>query len=97
MRHRTLEQRVNLTVGPMILGCRRPQKPMEQGCRSGDVLACPGKVWEGFIILDDPPIHIVGHGTRAPTVFMALNLSIELRTFLLELESCFLKLLVPGI
>ena len=28
---------------------------------------------------------------------MALNLPIELRVFLLELESCFLELLVPGL
>ena len=34
---------------------------------------------------------------RAPTVFMALDLPIELRVFLLELESCFLKLLVSGL
>ena len=32
-----------------------------------------------------------------PTVSVALDLSLELRTFLLELESCFLELLVPGL
>ena len=70
-------------MGPMILGSRGPRKPPEQGRRSSDVLACPGEVWEGFIVLDDPPVHIAAHGTRTPTVSVAL----ELHAFLLELES----------
>ena len=36
----------------------------------------------------------MGHGARTPTISMALDLSFELRAFLLELESCFLELLV---
>ena len=79
---------------PMILGHHGPRKPLEQGCHSSDVLARPGEVWEGFIVLDDPPVHIAGHGTCALTVPMALDLSLKLRAFLLELESCFLDLLV---
>ena len=51
-------------------------------------------MWEGFIVLDDPSVHIAGHGTRTPTISVALNLSLELRAFLLELESCFFELLV---
>ena len=82
-------------MGPMILGCRGLQKPPKQGRSSSDVLACPGEVWEGFVILDDPSIHVAGHGVRRPTIYVALDLSLELRVFLLELESCFLKLLVP--
>ena len=35
----------------------------------------------------------MGHDVRTPTVSMALDLSLELRAFLLELESCFLDLL----
>ena len=50
----------------MILGCRRLQKPSEQGCCGSDVLACPGEVWEGFVVLDDPPVHVMGHGTCTP-------------------------------
>ena len=68
------------------------RKPLEQGYHSSDVLAHPGEVWEGFIILDDPPIHVAGHGTHAPTISMALDLLIELCVFLLKLESCFLEL-----
>ena len=52
-------------------------------------------MWEGFVILDDPLVHITGHGACTPTVFVALDLSLELRTFLLKLESCFFELLVP--
>ena len=65
---------------------------MEQSRHGGDVLACTGEVREGFIIYDDPLVHVMGHGTCAPTVSAALDLPIELRLFLLELKSCFLKL-----
>ena len=83
-------------MGLTILRRCGPQKPPDQGRRSSDVLAHPGEVWEGFIVLDDPLIHVAGHGARTPTVSMALDLSLELHVFLLELESCFLELLVPG-
>ena len=43
-------------------------------------------MWEGFVVLDDPPVHVAGHGARTPTVSVALDLSLELRAFLLELE-----------
>ena len=78
----------------MILECRGPRKPLEQGRHSSDVLACPGEVQEGFVILDDLPVHITSHGMRKPTVSMVLNLSLELCVFLLKLESCFFELLV---
>ena len=81
-------------MGPMILGRRGLRKPPEQGRRSSDVLACPGEVWEGFIVLDDPLVHIAGHSACTPTVSMALELSLELCTFVLEMELCFLDLLV---
>ena len=84
-------------MGLTILGRRGPWKPPEQGHRSNDVLAHSGEVWEGFIILDDPLVHVAGHDTCTPTVSMALDLSLELRTFQLELESCFLELLVLGL
>ena len=84
-------------MGPTILGHRGPYKPLEQGRHGSDVLARLGEVWEGFIVLDDPPVHAMGHGARTPAVSMALNLLLELRAFLLELESCFLELLVPGL
>ena len=52
-------------------------------------------MWEGSVILDDPPVHIVGHGACTPNVSVVLDLSFKLRVFLLELESCFFELLVP--
>ena len=84
-------------MGPTILGCYGPRKPMEQGHRSSDILACPDEVWEGFIILDDPPVHIVGHGACAPTVPLALDLVSKLCAFLLELELRLLELSVQGL
>ena len=59
---------------------RGPEAP-EQGRRSSDVLTCPGEVWQGFVILDDPSVHVAGHGVRMPTVSMALDLSFELHAF----------------
>jgi len=74
-------------MGPTVFGHHGPQKPLEQGGYSSNVLACPGEVWERFIILDDPLVHVTGHGMRAPTISVALNLSLELHAFLLEIES----------
>ena len=68
-------------MGLMILGCRGLRKPPEQDCRGSDVLACPGEVWEGFVVLDDPPVHVAGHGERTSPVSVALDLSLELRAF----------------
>ena len=84
-------------MGPLILGCHGLRKPPEQGRRGSDVLACPGEVWEGFIILDDPPVHVAGHGVHTPAVSVVLDLSLELRAFLLKLESCFVGFLVLGL
>ena len=79
-------------AGPSILGRHRIWKPPEQGCHSSDILACLDKVRERLIILDDPPVHVTGHGACASPVSVALDLVIELCAFLLELESRFLKL-----
>ena len=84
-------------MGPTILRCRELWKPSEQGHHGSDVLACMGEVWESFVVLDDPPVHVTGHGARTPTISAALDLSLELRAFLLELESCFFELLEPGL
>ena len=92
-----LEYYANLTMGSTILRRCEPQKPLEQGRCSGNVLACLGEVRECFIIIDDPPIHVAGHGACTPTVSVVLDLSIELHAFLLELESRFLELLVSGL
>jgi hypothetical protein len=69
---------------------------MEQGHNHDDVLACLGKAMEGFIIYDDPLVHVTGHGMCARTVSTTLYLLIELCAFLLELQSHFLDLLVLG-
>jgi len=82
-------------MGPTILGCLGLWEPSEQGRRRNNVLACPGEVWEGSIVFDDPSIHIVGQGECMPTVSMVLDLSLELYALLLELESCILELMVP--
>ena len=55
-----------------------------------------GKAREGFVIGDDPSVHIMGHGACASTVFVVLDLPIELHAFLLELESRFVELSVLG-
>ena len=84
-------------MGLSILRRRRLQKPPEQGYHSSNVLACLGKVREHLIVFNDPSVHIMGHGTCAPAISVALDLPIELRVLLLELESCFLELSVLGL
>ena len=54
-------------------------------------------MWEGSIIFNDPLVHVAGHGARTPTISVVLDLSFELHAFLLELESRFFELLVPGL
>ena len=76
---RTLEQHAYFVVDPMILGRCGLWKSMEQGRCSGDVLACPNKMRKGFIIGDDPSVHVTGHGACAPTVSAAFNLLIDCR------------------
>jgi hypothetical protein len=40
-------------------------------------------VWEILIILDDPPVHVMGDGARTPTISIAFDLALELRVLLL--------------
>ena len=70
---------------------------MDQGHRGGDVLAYPSEVRKGFIIGDDPPVYIAGHGTCAPTVSTVFDLSIMLRVLLLKLDFGFLDLSLLGL
>ena len=55
------------------------------------------KRWGGFIVSDEPLVYFAGHGACTPTVSMALDHSIELCAFLLELESRFLEVLLLGL
>ena len=80
----------------MVLGRCGLWKAMEQGRCSDDVLAWPGKARKGFIIDDDPSIHITGHGACAPTVSVAFDLPIDLRVFPNKLLSGFVDLPLSG-
>jgi hypothetical protein len=77
-----LEQRVDLTMGPVISRYYELREPSEQGHDGGNVLACPNEVWETDIVLDDPPIYVMGHGART-LVPPTLNLVLELCALLL--------------
>ena len=91
-----LEQCENLVVGLRIFGHYGLQKAMEQGHHDSNVLACPSKAREGFIVCDDPLVHITGHGACAPTVSVTFNLPIDLRVFPHKLESGFIDLPLSG-
>jgi hypothetical protein len=69
--------------------------PSEQGHGSKNVLACPDKTRETVIILDDPLVHVMGHGARTLTFSMACDLTLELYALLLHLEARVLALLLP--
>jgi hypothetical protein len=51
-------------------------------------------VWESVIVLDDPQVHIMGHGACTPTFFTAHDLMLELCA-VLQLEALILELLLP--
>ena len=96
LRRRTLKQRVNFVVGPMILGRCGLWKAMEQSHCGGDVVACSSKVRKGFIVGDDPLVHVTGHGACAPTVSTAFDLPIDLHVLPNKLLSGFIYLLLSG-
>ena len=50
---------------------------MQQGGCCGDVLAGSGKVRKGPIFSEDPLMYGAGRGTRAPSIFAAFNLAID--------------------
>ena len=52
---------------------------MQQGGCYGDVLAGSSKVRKGPIIGEDPLVYGAGCGARAPPVFAAFNLTIDVR------------------
>ena len=58
---------VRARVQPRLL-C---EEAMEQGHRGGDVLARPGEARKGFIIDDDPLVHVTGPGARAHCLYGA--------------------------
>ena len=51
---------------------------------------------KGFIIGDDPSVHITGHGACVPTVSVALDLPIDLRVLPNKLLSGFIYLPLLG-
>ena len=87
---------MDFAVGPAILERCGLWKAMEQGRGGGDVLACSSEARKGFIIDDDPSVHVMGHGACAPTVSVAFNLPIDLRVFPHKRESGFIDLPLSG-
>jgi len=84
LRHCTLEQHANFSMGAAILGHRGLRKAMQQGHCCGDVLACPSEVRKALVIDEDPLVYGAGRGACAPTAFAAFNLAIDVRIFLDE-------------
>ena len=87
---------MNFVVGPTILRRCGLRKAMEQGRCGGNVLACPSEVRKGFIVGDDPLVHVTGHNSCAPTVSAAFDLPIDLRVLLNKLLSGFVYLPLSG-
>jgi len=83
-------------VGSTIFGRCGLWKAMEQGHCDGNVLAHPSEARKGFIIGDDPSVHVTGPGACAPTVSMAFDLPIDLHAFLHKLDFGFVDLLLLG-
>ena len=69
---------------------------MQQGGCCGDVLAGSGKVRKGPIVGEDPLMYGAGCGARAPPVFAAFNLAIDVHIFPDEPLPGLVDLLLPG-
>jgi hypothetical protein len=52
-------------------------------------------VRETIVVLDDPSVHVTGHGARTLAFSMTRDLMLELRVLRLELEARVLELLLP--
>ena len=96
MRRRVLKQRANLPVGSAIFGHRGLREAMQQGGCCGDVLAGSGEVREDPIVGEDPLVYGAGRGARAPPVFAAFNLAIDVRVFPGEPLPGLIDLLLTG-
>jgi hypothetical protein len=73
-----------------FLRCHRLREPSEQSRRYGDVLACPGEVWETIIVLDDSSMHIAGLSVHL--IMVLCDLMLEHHALLLQMESRGFKL-----
>ena len=87
---------MNLPASAVILGRRGLRKAMQQGGCCGDVLAGSGKVRKGPFVGEDPPMYGAGRGARAPPVFAAFNLAIDVRVFPGEPLPGLIDLLLTG-
>ena len=97
LRRRALKQRANLPVGPAIFGRRGLRDAMQQGGCCGDVLAGLGEVRKGPIVGEDPLVYGTGRGARAPPVFAAFNLTIDVRVLPDEPLPGLIDLLLMGL
>jgi len=62
----SLEQRVYLPMSSTLIGRRGLWHASDHSRRCGYVLTSAGEVWEAIIVLDDPPVYVVGHGVAEP-------------------------------
>ena len=67
----------------VLIGRRGLWHASDHSRGGGYVLTGVGEVWEAIVVLDDPPVYVVGHGTCMPTVHAVSDLSLELRLLLL--------------
>jgi hypothetical protein len=77
----TLKQHADLMLHLASLGHRGVQKPSEQSCHRGYVLACLDEAWEPVIILDNSPMLVASMSTLL--IMVLCDLMLEHRGFLL--------------
>ena len=70
---------------------------MKQGHHGGDVLAHTSKAGKGFIIGDDPSVHVMCRGACAPSISTAPDLLIDLLVLLNKLLSGFIYFPLSGL
>ena len=71
LRRRLLQETAHVPLGPLLLRRGGLQKPLQNGCRRGDVLASMGEPGRSIVILHDLSMHVARPGARRPTIRVA--------------------------
>ena len=77
-----------------LIGCHGFWHASDHSHHDGYVLTGVSEVWEAIVVLDDPPMYVMGHGTCMPTIRVVSDLALELCLLLLQLEPRVLELLL---
>jgi hypothetical protein len=68
LHHCVLEQCVDLSLGSPWSRALQASGALGVRPQQCYFLACPGEMQKTIIVLDDPSVHVTGHGVHTPTI-----------------------------